>query len=252
MIHRWPSLTSGEVKIGVASRPLNAFSEVFPPQQTIYLHDLTKRDMALYVGEKLVLSSVSKVIVEKAQVIFFWAALVVKDAREQIVNGNDLECLIRQVNQLPEQINDLFAHILRSLTPKDRRRAYQVLARCFVTSSNPPGPKWVATGHFDSMGASAMEGSQQFSYQELFTTYYYKDKAKLQAREQEINEDEPQFLPLSENRTSGHETANGGIDGALELLNKRSIQPKLFAHVVIVRFASTLVFGKYMIPRVLP
>ncbi|KAK7455627.1 hypothetical protein Landi51_02831 [Colletotrichum acutatum] len=124
-----------DIKFCVASRPLNAFLKMSAPQQSICLHDLSKRDMALYIDEKLqniedanVLASISKVIFEKAQVIFFWAAIVVKDIRGQIVNRHDLESLIRHINQLPEEINDLFAHILQSLTPKDRRRAYQVLA----------------------------------------------------------------------------------------------------------------------------
>ncbi|KAK1656493.1 hypothetical protein BDP81DRAFT_488093 [Colletotrichum phormii] len=173
-LYSWSTPSSGNVKICVASRPLNAFSEMAPPQQTICLHDLTKRHMALYVSGKLqgiedddILASISKAIVEKAQGIFFWTAVVAKDIREQIANGNDPENLIQQINQLPEEINDLFAHILHSLTARDQRRAYQVLAVLLRAQTDNRSDLMTIT----VWGAAMIEESQGIPYPELFSAF---------------------------------------------------------------------------------
>ncbi|KXH61863.1 hypothetical protein CSAL01_10345 [Colletotrichum salicis] len=188
LLHELVCPQFGNVKICVASRPLNAFSEMAPPQQTICLHNLTKRDMALYISDKLqgiedddILASISKAIVEKAQVIFFWTALVAKDIREQIANGNDPENLIQQINQLPEEINDLFAHIPHSLTPRDQRRAYQVLAVLLRAQTDNRSDLMTIT----VWGAAMIEESQGIPYPELFSAFSHQEDGRYSSEKED-------------------------------------------------------------------
>ncbi|KXH61864.1 hypothetical protein CSAL01_10346 [Colletotrichum salicis] len=66
----------------------------------------------------------------------------------------------------------------------------------------------------------------------------------LQRIEKGINEDWPQAPPPSEDRDLGHEAVNGEIGTVLEPLNKPGAHTTSFAHVILVRFAVTLVSGK--------
>jgi hypothetical protein len=134
----WTNLTPATVKICVSSREDNVFMNAFSAEQRIRLHDLTKSDIMRYVLDNLRHMdreedrlTLSKAIVENAQGVFVWVALVVKRIREQIENGANLVTLEREIYSLPKQLNSLFEHILNSLVDSDLKEAYQTFAVVF-------------------------------------------------------------------------------------------------------------------------
>jgi hypothetical protein len=118
---------------------MNAFST----DLRIRLHDLTRSDMTHYVLDKLQHMNrdedrlvITQAIVENAQGIFVWVALVVRRIREQIENGANLNTLEREIYSLPKELNDLFEHILGSLVDSDLKAAYQTFSMVFGLNKN--------------------------------------------------------------------------------------------------------------------
>lgn len=129
----WTQTAPNDVKICVSSREHNVFMNAFPSEKRLRLHDLTKQDMGNYVHDKLshmeYTESKNKIIdaiIDRAQGIFLWVALVVRSIREQLENDCEPAGLIDEVNSLPDELNGLFEHILKSLNKPDR--AYRTFA----------------------------------------------------------------------------------------------------------------------------
>ncbi len=138
LLSSWTNLAPETVKICVSSREYNMFMNAFSIDQRIRLHDLTRSDMTRYVLDKLRhmdregdKSTLTKAIVENAQGIFVWVALVVKRIREQIENGANLDALEREIYALPKELDGLFEHILNSLVDSDLKAAYQTFSMLF-------------------------------------------------------------------------------------------------------------------------
>ena len=114
---------SSQVKLCVSSRPDNFFMNAFDPRQQIKLHDLTKGDMQAYIRAQLdhmesleTREMIVELVVNKAQGIFLWVTLAVKSIREQMEHGFSPAEMIRNVRLLPTELEELFKHILDSLT----------------------------------------------------------------------------------------------------------------------------------------
>ena len=120
------------VKICVSSRPLIIFDRAFKDDPGLMLQNLTFDDIQTYVksrfhnderfqeleieepglGPELALQ-----VVNKASGVFLWVKLVVHSLPEGIQNydrGLDLE---RRLNELPEDLNDLYWHMLDRVKP---------------------------------------------------------------------------------------------------------------------------------------
>jgi hypothetical protein len=135
LLRGWTEFAPADVKICVSSREYNVFMNAFSPDRRLRLQDLTRKDMENYVQDKLRhipdeanVTSLVNSITEKAQGIFLWVAIVVKRMRELVENGSKLTTLERELDLLPQELDDLFEHILKSLSTSDRKRAYQTLA----------------------------------------------------------------------------------------------------------------------------
>lgn len=133
LLHSWAD-TSPAVKLCVSSREDNVFMNAFAPERRFRLHELTKHDMRSYVTDKLghLPGGKSKdeligAIPERAQGIFLWVSVVSKSIREEFENGKSVESLWRMLESLPDELHDLFEHMLRSLGRTVRKRAYQTL-----------------------------------------------------------------------------------------------------------------------------
>ncbi|KAM7218002.1 hypothetical protein V8F06_006685 [Rhypophila decipiens] len=133
MLQSWAEI-SPVVKLCVSSREDNVFMNTFSPDRRFRLHELTKHDMRSYVRDKLehlpegeskdgLISAIS----ERAQGIFLWASFVSKSMREEIEDGGSVESLWKILNSLPDELHDLYTHILGSLSRTRRKRAYQTL-----------------------------------------------------------------------------------------------------------------------------
>jgi len=72
--------------------------------------------------------SLIEAVVTKAEGIFLWVALAVKEMREQLENGAGRAALMQLVDSLPEELDSLFWHILKSISKPNRRKAFQTFA----------------------------------------------------------------------------------------------------------------------------
>ncbi|KAK2606812.1 hypothetical protein N8I77_005538 [Diaporthe amygdali] len=134
----WAVNASENVKICVSSREYPVFMDGFTSTLRISLHELTRHDMNMYIRDKLAhvsaeehFESLVSLIMSKANGVFLWVALVVKSLREEVENGMSCYELTREVDVLPEQLESLYSHIIKSLGKSARRKAYQTF--CMIT-----------------------------------------------------------------------------------------------------------------------
>lgn len=135
LLCQWAASESGNIKICVSSREYPVFMDGFAPTLRIRFHDLTRRDMDTYIRDKLAHASAEdsfenlvSLIMNKADGVFLWVALVVKSLREGLENGLSCSDLTREVDILPDQLESLYRHILASLGKSSRRKAYQTFS----------------------------------------------------------------------------------------------------------------------------
>lgn len=132
LLCHWTVKASENVKICVSSREHPVFMDGFTSTLRIRLHDLTRHDMNTYIRDKLAhvsaeghFENLVLLIMSKANGVFLWVALVVKSLREGLENGMSCYELTREVDVLPEQLESLYSHIIKSLGRSARRKAYQ-------------------------------------------------------------------------------------------------------------------------------
>lgn len=115
------------VKCCLSSRPYRAFTDAFGSRAMLKLHDLTQRDIRAYVSDKfktlsrahpsvtsnpLRISQLKNEIVKKAEGVFLWVDLAVKDQVEGVRNGDSIDLLEERLWLLPNEIEDLYARML--------------------------------------------------------------------------------------------------------------------------------------------
>ncbi|KAF4445542.1 hypothetical protein F53441_10739 [Fusarium austroafricanum] len=137
----WTSASN--VKLCVSSREHNAFMNTFSPMLRLPLHTLTQYDIKAYITDRLAhsqdtkgIQALERSIFRKANGVFFWVALVVRDIREQLENGVEPSYLIEIVSGLPDELDDLYSRILQGLNTYSRKRAYQTLAMMPYTTGD--------------------------------------------------------------------------------------------------------------------
>ncbi|KAH8775890.1 hypothetical protein BGZ57DRAFT_369000 [Hyaloscypha finlandica] len=121
------------VKICVSSRPWQIFKDEFDkhPDQRLYLQDLTRKDIQAYVrsnfendlnfqharGEDSGYEELVDEIVERAQGVWLWVALVTKSLLNGFTYGDSLKDLQRRLHYLPVDLEEFFQHMLDSVEP---------------------------------------------------------------------------------------------------------------------------------------
>jgi len=117
-----------KVKVCVSSRPWNEFEKVFGQDESkkLYMHDLTRGDIELYVRDTLendagfrelkerdsnCLNLVQDVV-DAAKGVFLWVFLVVRSLLEGLTNADRIIDLQRRLRLLPTDLNDYFERIL--------------------------------------------------------------------------------------------------------------------------------------------
>ena len=118
------------VKVCLSSRPYPSFTEAFGPSAMLNLQDLTKADIELYITKKLQseprvrslvvensdwASRIQSEIVRKAEGVFLWVELAVKDQIEGLKNEDSLRQLEERLELLPNEIEGLYAHMLNRI-----------------------------------------------------------------------------------------------------------------------------------------
>ncbi|KAL9621344.1 MAG: hypothetical protein Q9160_004235 [Pyrenula sp. 1 TL-2023] len=114
------------VKVCVSSRPLRSFESRFGDCPRLRLQDLTKKDMELFISEKLSanqnyirmrqehvkdLAHIVDFIVHMSQGVFLWATLVVKDVLKGFDNRDSLEVLYERLTATPHEVDDIYSRM---------------------------------------------------------------------------------------------------------------------------------------------
>lgn len=131
------------VKVCVSSRPLLAFEEAFSGKPSLKLQDLTFDSIRAYAGgklSKLIQERVSlhKIdghldeglvsrIVERADGVFLWAVIAVREVREGLREIADMSELAQMIDSLPSELEKLFMLMLDRIKPAYKRDAVRFL-----------------------------------------------------------------------------------------------------------------------------
>ena len=166
----WADAAPQAVKICVSSREYNVFMNGFSENQRLRVQDLTRGDMERYIRVKLEgmrdeteREDLVQAILDKANGIFLWVALVVKSLREQLEEGHDLPALKRELDILPDELEALFEYLLKSIRKSIRKRAYQTFAMILESM-----PSQFYTSLFSYSFLGEYEINPQFAMQSPF------------------------------------------------------------------------------------
>ena len=129
-----------DIKICLSSRPYRVFSEAFSSTAMLRLHDLTESDVLAYVSESLIsrgsdaASDMSKNIVQRANGVFLWAELAVREMNRGLTNRDSPQQLKKRLYSLPDEIEELYGHMLECIDTVYREEA----ARSFIVAMSSP------------------------------------------------------------------------------------------------------------------
>lgn len=122
------------IKICVASRPWNEFEDAYGrnPDCKLYLQELNKPDIRLYVSDHLEsrpefkalqvknnteVADILEEISEKSQGVFLWVCLVVQSLVDGLRNQDRISQLRTRLHHFPSDLEDFFRHIFTTLEP---------------------------------------------------------------------------------------------------------------------------------------
>ena len=134
--------SSTGVKICLSSRPYRNFEDAFHHSAKLRLQDLTKEDIERFVMDKF--QEVSRLksmtrdhetkmndlkdrIVEKADGVFLWVSLAVKDQIRGLRNGDGPEMLQKRLALLPSEIEGVYSRMLHQIDRPYRQEASHFL-----------------------------------------------------------------------------------------------------------------------------
>lgn len=131
------------VKVCLSSRPLVAFEEAFSGKPSLRLQDLTFDSIRDYAKVKLAepiqkyvsLSQTERIqadslltrIVERADGVFLWAIIAVRDVQYGLRGIANLNELAQTIESLPTQLESLFVRMLDRISPAFKRDAAHFL-----------------------------------------------------------------------------------------------------------------------------
>jgi hypothetical protein len=168
--------SSPSIKLCLSSRPWTVFLDAFgaSSEWTIKLEDLTNQDIYRYVADKLqehdqyhrlvkANESYSKLIeevVRKAQGVFLWVFLVVRDLLEGLTYNDTMRTMYLRLSQFPEDLGSYFQRMIDSI-PKFYRRETAQTFRIALAKEEPS--LLVTYAFFDDLTENPMlrlEGSR--------------------------------------------------------------------------------------------
>lgn len=139
---------SGSVKLCVSSRPWNVFKDAFDDCPHLKLEHLTRKDMEAFVwhsfkknrgfreletGYPTHAEKLRRDIVDKATGVFLWVDLVVKTLLGQMTEGASFSELQAVLDDLPDDLSELYERIWRRIEPKYRGEACKIIRILEIT-----------------------------------------------------------------------------------------------------------------------
>jgi len=133
---------SPNIKLCLSSRPWNIFEHAFGqnPRQKLYLQDLTREDIELYVQSKLAENDIFQRLKEKdsryqnliseitakAQGVFLWVFLVVRSLLQGLLNADRIPDLQRRLRRIPSDLERFFQYMLDSVEDIYREQTVRI------------------------------------------------------------------------------------------------------------------------------
>ncbi|KAH6987851.1 hypothetical protein BKA56DRAFT_281198 [Ilyonectria sp. MPI-CAGE-AT-0026] len=145
---------SPNIKLCLSSRPLVPYEQAFSKFPGMKLHEQTRGDIEHYVRSKLLthknmvrhrLHNPKEVdalvgdIVNKANGIFLWIKLVVESLYRGLSDSNRISILKERLNELPDDLYELYSHMLRrtdSIYRPKASRMFQIVRAAQTHSPN--------------------------------------------------------------------------------------------------------------------
>ena len=141
--------SSSNIKVCLSSRPWTAFLDAFGSSKwKLTMEDLTKGDMEIYVRSELNENrsfgsfaqkdrrSIEEQIVDKAQGVWLWVYLVVRDILRDIKGEEDFEHLQSRIDSFPAELELYFADTLNRID----RHFLEETAEIFLLAITAVGP----------------------------------------------------------------------------------------------------------------
>lgn len=137
LISTLQQLMSPNVKICVSSRPWNVFESTFRDTPQLKLHAINRYDIEKLVRNRLMagrlssgamhsiraVGSLTTKVVDKAQGVFQWAALVAEILRDSMVDGTSMEGMEGLLEHTPPELDDLYLQMLNKVKLWHRKYA---------------------------------------------------------------------------------------------------------------------------------
>ena len=129
-----------KVKFCLSSRPYPPFKHELGSSPMLKLQDLTEPDIRKYVSDNLEgtplkaswvpypssrIKEAVHTIVQKAEGVFLWVRLAVRDQLEGIRNGDDTDQLRERLQILPTEVEGVYAHMLHRIDKVYRKEVAQ-------------------------------------------------------------------------------------------------------------------------------
>jgi hypothetical protein len=145
---------SDNIKLCLSSRPWNVFENAFgkDPTRTLLLQELTYQDIATYVDgelsrnesylEMVRQSSSCRMIVtettERAQGVFLWVFLALRELQRSLLNGDSFHDLQRRLRRMPPDLEPYFDRMLNNIDPFYQEQSAQTFLLCQKARSPLP------------------------------------------------------------------------------------------------------------------
>jgi NACHT domain len=171
-----PSKINSSIKICLSSRPWNIYRENFGHGPSLQLQSLTYKDIEKYVidrfnanepfqrlakGDFQTAIKLQREIIAKAEGVFIWVYIVVRDILRSVRNRDSIPELWKRVQALPRDIEPLYDHIMSQIEPfylPWSSRIFQIV-RARLELGSTPRAKGMTGDGFTSGFAVAIDDS---------------------------------------------------------------------------------------------
>ena len=177
-------IASSRVKLCVASRPDSVFNVAFEDVPTIKMQDWNTsaidRMVTLTIQSSVAASgfynddaivNLAKEISERAHGVFLWARFAINELRDGWSAGLDLLVLRQRLENVPAELEDIYARILSNLKPEQRQlAAYMLQLVCHAKRTLTLRELYAATAHADGWQGYVMKQTEIQKFQRRILT----------------------------------------------------------------------------------
>lgn len=146
------TVSHNNVKACLSSRPWLVFQHAFHKKPQLRLEELTERDMAKYVGDRLLtldrlqyldkieqrqMESLIAAMVQQADGVFLWLKLAVPSLLRGFGTEDEIEVLEERLKLLPKGLSGMYAHMLKNVEIVHYARASRYFHLCLAADVAP-------------------------------------------------------------------------------------------------------------------